>query len=157
MGLIFNSAATLDILNVLNTHYNPATFPNAHPNGEHRILRDFVNYPQTQQAAAQIGLVPSAHSPNRWYLWLDYLDGYPSGGPSLGAQIRKAMADAIDTNGQPNPYIFAIEFFAVPGPQFNLTLTNLYDSQRGQASLEITVETQLLDDIIDLYQLVRSP
>jgi hypothetical protein len=119
MGMLFNSAATLDILKQLNKYYGAGNINSIRGTAANYQLwpllagtYDFVTHLPTPLVPTATGLdgLPAAPA---WKKFLHFLDTHPNqkkrGGEFCATTVGNAIYEALN-----NINCLAIEFFAVP-------------------------------------------
>ena len=109
MGMLFNSAGTTKVLQLLNDYFGLNKLPALNAN-------DFNNWPlhggtYTYAKGKGLWFQSDATLDGKWKKWLDHLDKHPNrkkGNEPTAQTIGDAIASAINNN------LSQIEFFAVP-------------------------------------------
>jgi hypothetical protein len=118
MGMIFNSANTLAILELVHNRYVSNFNANRH-NDKAIIDRDIASGAATYTTARTLSIdLPAAGDSAKWRTWLNGIDAGPPRGPSVGLQLKQAMSTFLGDNN-----CIAIEFFVLPSATIAITVT----------------------------------
>src|SRR4051812_28813877 len=155
MGAIFNTKATLKLLDMLNKRYAPGNaFNKARTDQENLTLRDFPQFGDAFSCAKKLKLQDTDSGINgRWKKWLDFLDGHKQGFQFGGPLVRTMMAEAIE-----DANCIGIEFFAVPAPDFivHSPAPKVHEqNDQTKYTIEIIVETNTIDQMVTFFKSQR--
>ena len=149
MGMLFNTPATLDILQKLNTFYGASNFNSLRANAAH-----YSNWPPsggTHAFASTLGIVPSVGglSQQNWRTWLGLLELHDNQRRAAGEKCVRTVGDAIHAALIDNAF-HHVEFFAVPEPNglnhISVDVSNITDVNGSQTKI-ITVYTLTYDQL----------
>jgi hypothetical protein len=152
LGAIFNSPGTLRLIALLNNTYTRATFTNLQNQGNQQasLTNAAIDTPTLVQMAAFNFTDNDPNVNRRWLNWLKYLDGqmqtYLGTTQSCGMWVRNIIAQGLN-----DPSCSGVEFFAVPGPAFQVTVPapQVPDSEHNftKHTLIVTVQTLTVDQL----------